>query len=140
MTQINWDAHSNCIRKLSHPKKRCIRRFIHHRLPTGKMLFVNRSRCSHCDTMFNNATHHDHFLTCVRTRAQKHEIIQTLTHTLNNIHTPPSLRDLIINKVHNYYNDGLTNGDDLEKKMMNKILSSNIQPQHNKEQKNIKQD
>ena len=106
MTQINWDAHSNCIRKLSHSKKRCIRRFIHHRLPTGKMLFVNRSKCPHCDTMFNNAIHHDHFLTCVRTSVQKHKMIQTLTNTLNKIHSPPSLRNLIINQVHNYYNDG----------------------------------
>ena len=39
MNIINWEAHLTCIRKLSHSKKRFIRRFIHHRLPTGKIQF-----------------------------------------------------------------------------------------------------
>ena len=112
INQINWEAHSNCIRKLSHSKKRFIRRFIHHRLPTGKMQFLNRSRCPHCDTMFDNDTHHDHFLTCSLTDVNKHKRLQTLTNTLNKLHTPPILRDKIISNIHNYYNDGLTHEDE----------------------------
>ena len=119
MNLINWEAHSNYIRKLSHSKKRFIRRFIHHRLPTGKMQFLNRSRCPHCDTMFNNETHHDHFLTCVQTSAQKHTRLQSLTNTLNKLHTPPTLRDPIIIQIRNYYNDGLTHEDEHER---NKLL------------------
>jgi len=122
MNLINWEAHSTCIRKLSHSKKRFIRRFIHHRLPTGKMQFLNRSRCPHCDTMFNNETHHDHFLTCVQTSDQKHTRLQSLTNMLNKLHTRPSLRDQITIQIRNYYNDGLTNDDDQER---TKILLMN---------------
>ena len=74
-TKIQLDSKNNNPNKLGslfelHPQalslqKKFIRRFIHHRLPTGKMQFVYRSRYFHCDTIFNNATHHDHFLTCV---------------------------------------------------------------------------
>ena len=125
MNLINWEAHSTCIRKLSHPKKRCIRRFIHHRLPTGKMQFLNRSRCPHCDTMFNNETHHDHFVTCVQTSAKKDTRLQSLTNTWNKIHTPPSLRDQIITQIRNYYNDGLTNDDD-QKRTKTLLMNTSI--------------
>ena len=115
MNLINWEDHSTCIRKLSHSKIIFIRRFIHHRLPTGKTQFLNRSRCPHCDTMFSNETYHDHFLTCVQKSAQKHTRLQSLTNKLNKIHTPPSLRDQIIIHIRNYYNDRLTNDDDQER-------------------------
>ena len=86
------------------------------------MQFLNRSRFPHCDTMFNNETHYDHFLTCVQTSAQKHTRLQSLTNKLNKIHTPPSLRDQIIIQIRNHYNDGLTNDDDQKR---TKILLMN---------------
>ena len=54
MSHINWEDHSDCIRKLSHSQRRFTRRFIHHYLPTCNIQFLNRSRCPHCDIMFNN--------------------------------------------------------------------------------------
>ena len=86
------------------------------------MQFLNRSRCPNCDTMFNNETHHGHVLTCVQNCAQKHTRLQSLTNTLNILHTPPSLRDHIIIQIRNCYNDGLTNDDDQER---TKILLMN---------------
>ena len=64
--------------------------------------------------MFNNDTHHDHFLTCSLTSVKKHKRLQTLTNTLNKLHTPPILRDTIIIQIRNYYNDGLTHEDEHE--------------------------
>ena len=102
MNLINWKAHSTCIRKLSHPKKRCIRRFIHHRLPTGKMQFLNRSRCPNCDTMFNNETHHGHVLTCVQNCAQK-----TYKTTILNKHIKHTTHSPITPRPHHHSNKKL---------------------------------
>ena len=74
--------------------------------------------------MFNNETHHDHFLTCIQTRVQKHRRIKSLSSTLPKFHTLPSLRVYTLNKVSNYYDDGLNNEDEFQKKnnMMNKSI------------------
>ena len=83
MERVNWDDHFASIRKLSHSrKKRFTRRFIYHRLPTGKIQYLNRSRCPHCDLMFTNRTHHDNFLMCISTGVQKHNIFKSLSSTL----------------------------------------------------------
>ena len=124
MTRINWENHSNSIRKLSNSKKRFTRRFIHHRLSTSKMQFLNRPRCPYCDIMFTNRKkNHDHFLTCLKPRAQKHNRIQYLSSTLNKINTPPPLRDYILYNVSNYYSDGLhedTESEDHKIQLMKK--------------------
>ena len=76
-------------------------------------------------------------------QVKKHKRIQTLRNTLNKIHTPPSLRDFIINQVHNYYNDGLTNEDDLENAkiiMMNKSIINQPPTTTQQRTKKIKQD
>ena len=109
------------------------------------MQFLNRSRCPHCDTMFDNETHHDHFLTCIQTRVQKHARIKSLSRTLQQFHTPPSLRDYILSKVSNYYDNGLNNEDEFEKIKINMMNNSIVnQPPTQQQQQstttiNIKQ-
>ena len=93
MERINWKDHSTNMHKLYPSKKLLTRRFIHHRLPKGKMYFHNQSRFSYCNIMFTNRTHHHHFLTCIWTGLQKHKRLQSLSSTLikqnTHIHTHP---------------------------------------------------
>ena len=66
MSWINLEDQSNSIQKMSLSKTRFARRFIHHRLPTGEMQFLNRSRCQNSDIMFTNSINEDKKLSKIR--------------------------------------------------------------------------
>ena len=59
---INWNSHDKSIHNTRYSHKRFITRFIHHRLPVGKMNFTSAHRCPYCDINQNQNIDHDHFL------------------------------------------------------------------------------
>ena len=71
INNIEWKLHSKQFNKLTSSRKRSVARFIHHRLPSGNMMFEYKHRCPFC-TMYSDAnTDHDHYLTCDFTRGSK---------------------------------------------------------------------
>ena len=56
---------------------------------------------------FTPNTDHNHFLTCAFTRDSKNKRLTFLLLKLESLHTPPFLRDNIINIIDKYYNNGL---------------------------------
>ena len=56
-------------------------------------------------------TDHDHYLTCSFTKHSKTNRLISLTFKRDELHTPLLLRDIIVNSVDQYYNNGLV--DDL---------------------------
>ena len=61
-------------------------------------------------TMSSDAnTDHKHYLTCAFTREFKNKRLISLSLKLNKLHTPPFLRDTIINAIEKYYSNGLVN-------------------------------
>ena len=50
---------------------------------------------------------HDHYLTCAFTRDSKKKCLTSLFLKLDKLHTPPFLRDNIINTIDKYYNNCL---------------------------------
>ena len=95
------------LNKLNSSRKRSVARFIHHRLPSGNMMFEYKHRCPFCTIYSNANTDHDHYLTCAFTRSSKNKRLISLSLKLNKLHTPPFLRDTIINAIDKYYNNGL---------------------------------
>ena len=68
---INWHIHNTSIRDIRYTQKRFIKRFIHQRLPVGKINFTLEHRCPYCDMTQNQNTNHDHFLQCNSLRGEK---------------------------------------------------------------------
>ena len=63
---IDWETQRNTINKLPHAIQRTCLRFIHHRLPTGKMQFDIKHRRPYCNQAPTEVTSHDHFLQCIQ--------------------------------------------------------------------------
>ena len=126
---IECNLHSTCYRSLSTGEKRNTSRYIHHRLPSGKMMFELKHHCPYCRLLSDSTTDHDHFLTCINSRHQKDTRLKTLTNRLDKLNTPPPLRNMILHHVNNYYNNGLlpnlphTNTNLLLDECMNKQTS-----------------
>ena len=95
------------IQQINFIKKRSVARFIHHRLPSGNIMFKCKHRCPFCTLTFTPNTDHNHFLTCAFTRDSKNKRLTFLLLKLESLHTPPFLRDNIINIIDKYYNNGL---------------------------------
>ena len=104
---IDWSSHDKSIHTTRYSQKRFIIRFIHYRLPDGKMNFTSAHRCPYCDITQNQNTDHDHFLQCNSLRNEKKKWIETLRTALSKSFTPPNLRDAILDRVHNYYESNL---------------------------------
>ena len=83
--------------------KRFNLRFIHHRLPTGKMQFTNDHRCPHCQLIFDTNTPHDHFLQCSKTTTEKKQRLDSIENILDKILSSPKLKKAIINNISLYY-------------------------------------
>ena len=71
LQSINWQSHDKSIKDSRYLQKRFIKRFIHHRLPVGKMNFSAEHRCPFCDKPQQQNTTHDHFLQCNYLRLEK---------------------------------------------------------------------
>ena len=80
---INWNSHDKSIRDTRYTQKRFITRFIHHRLPVGKMNFISEHRCPYCDIIQNQNINHDHFLQCNSLRGKKKKWIENLRTALS---------------------------------------------------------
>ena len=74
---------------------------------SGNMMFEYKHRCPFCQLNSTPNTDHDHFLTCALTRDSKNKRLTSLRLKLEKLHTPPFLRDSIINAIDKYYNNGL---------------------------------
>ena len=99
--------HSIQYKKLTSSRKRSVARFIHRHLPSGNMMFEYKHRCPFCTFTYTPNTDHDHYLTCAFTRDAKNKRLSSLFLKLEKLHTPPFLRDNIINTIDKYYNNGL---------------------------------
>ena len=104
---IHWQSHDKSIKESRYLQKRFIKRFIHHRLPVGKMNFSSEHRCPFCDEPQQKNTAHDHFIQCNHLRLEKRKWIETLRAVLSKVFTPPNLREAILDRVHNYYDSNL---------------------------------
>ena len=80
---IEWNLHSKSYKSLSTGERRNISRYIHHRLPSGKMMFEFKHRCPYCRLLPDSTTDHDHFFTCINSILQKDTRIKTLTTRLD---------------------------------------------------------
>ena len=112
---INWN-HDKSIHDTRYSQNIFITRFIHHRLPFGKMNFTSAHRCPYCDINQNHNTNHDHFFQCNSIRGEHKKWIENLRTALSKYFTPPNLRDAILDRVYNYYESNLreTNKVDFE--------------------------
>ena len=99
---IEWNLHSKIYKFLSTGERRNISRYIHHRLPSRKMMFELKHHCPYCQLLPDSTTDHDHFLTCINSSLQKDTRIKTLTIRLDRLNTPPHLRNMILHHVNNF--------------------------------------
>ena len=102
---IDWQNHSLCLSKLSTAKRRTALRFIHHRLPTGKMQFSFKHACPYCTCLFTSSTKHDHFLICEASQEIKMKRLTSIEKAMNKLHTPPKLRNLILAQLKCFYHN-----------------------------------
>ena len=118
---INWQSHHKSIRDTRYIQTRFVKRFIHHRLPVGKMNFSSEHRCPYCDTPQNQNTTHDHFLQCNSLCLEKKKWIENLRIALSQYFIPPNLREAILDRLFNYYDSNLrdSNKVDFEEKHSN---------------------
>ena len=70
-------------------------------------MFEYKHRCPFCTLTSTPNIYHDHFLTCAFIIASKNKHLTSLFLKLEKLHTPPFLRDTIINAIDKYYNNGL---------------------------------
>ena len=80
-------------------------------------MFDYKHRCPFCKMSATSDTDHDHFLTCAHTLRLKDKRINSIFLKLEKLHTPPFLRDIIINSIDKYYNNGLV--DDITESCSN---------------------
>ena len=80
-----------------------MRKFMHHRLASGKMNFHLEHMCPNCKFDMNKETPHDHFLTYNKTLETKTKRIATVTKLLQKWQTPPQLRNNIIENLRTLY-------------------------------------
>ena len=104
---IEWASHSFCYKSLFTNEKRNMTRYIHHRFPSDKMMFDLIHQCPHRRLLPDSTTDNDHFLTCINSKHQKAKRLITLTPRLDKLHTPSSLRNILLHHIDNYYNNEL---------------------------------
>ena len=61
INKIDWELHSIQYKKLTSSRKRSVAIFIHHRLPSGNMMFEYKHRCPICQLNSTPNRDHDHF-------------------------------------------------------------------------------
>ena len=101
--------HSKQYQKLPSSHQRSVARFIHHRLPSGNMMFDYKHRCPFYTISATSDTYYDHFLICAFTLQFKNKRLNSIFLKLEKLHTPPFLRDIIINSIDAYNSNGLVN-------------------------------
>ena len=92
INSIDWETQRNIINKLPHAIHRTCLRFIHHRLPTGKMQFDIKHRCPYCNQSPTAVTSHDHFLQCIQSGQRKNIRLKKISQFLSSQHTPPIIK------------------------------------------------
>ena len=100
---ICWPQHSSSLNNMTETRKRHAIRFIHHRLPTGKMQFGLKHPCPHCKIEFDQNSDHDHFLTCLMSEDQKFKRIKKIELVMLQLNTPPDLRQQILHRISQCY-------------------------------------
>ena len=88
---------------MSSSKRRTAIRFMHHRLPTGKIQFTALYPCPRCNKIFDQSSEHDHFLMRKKSTKNKEKRIEKLGETMKSLHTPPSIIKVILQNVSSYY-------------------------------------
>ena len=76
---------------------------MHHRLASGKMTFHLEHMCPNCKLVMNKETPHDQFLTCNKMLETQTKLIATVVKLLQKWHTPPQLRNKIIENLRTLY-------------------------------------
>ena len=90
-------------------------------------MFEFKHRCPYCRLLPDSTTDYDHFLTCINSNLQKDTQMKTLTNRLDRLNTPPPLRNMILHRVNNFYNNDLL--PDLSITKTNLILDDCINKQ-----------
>ena len=80
---IAWDHHFHIINNMPKTFKRFNLRFIHDRLPSGKMQYTHDHRCPHCRLVFDTNTPHDHFLQYYQTAIEKKQRLDSIEKILD---------------------------------------------------------
>ena len=81
--------------------------FIHHRLPSDKILFEYKHRCPHCGLSRDIVTEYDHYLTCALTKQLKDIRLKSIIINLDKLHSSTPLQDIIIHSIDTFYNNNL---------------------------------
>ena len=111
---INWQSHDKIIRDTRYIQKRFIKRFIHNRPPVGKMNFTSEHRCPYCVTSQNQNTTYDHFLQYNSLHVEKKKWMENLRTALSQHFTPPNLREVILDRLFNYYDSKLQDSNKID--------------------------
>ena len=101
INSIDWETQRNIINKLPHTLQRTSLRFIHHRLPTGKMQFDIKHRRPYCNQAPTEVTSHDHFLQCIQSGQRKNIRLKTSRNSYLRNTLPPPLKRAASTTSHN---------------------------------------
>ena len=103
--QILWYQHKEVINTNIYNKRKFYIKYIHNRLPIGTLNFETTNRCPYCNIRENEiiASQQDHFICCPFSKTNQNMRISTITKRLTQIHTPPTLRKTIVEKLMEYY-------------------------------------
>jgi ribonuclease HI len=99
---IWWKPYHNSISKLSSPEKTIIYKFINDRLPTNardnKYYPFREKHCFRCQSDIENE---DHILKClsIKRKQSRIEWISEISHYLSQNHTPPAVKDIILQNL-----------------------------------------
>ena len=96
---IAWDELSFSLNKQAFNNIIGIRKFMHHRLASGKNNFHLEHMCPNYKLVMNKGTPHDHFLTCNKMLETKTKRIATVMKLLQKWLTAPQLRNKIIENL-----------------------------------------
>ena len=68
---IEWNLHSEFIRKQSYSRRKTIMKYCHRWLSAGKKNFGQKLACPHCHKTEDKDMDHDHFLQCEASENRK---------------------------------------------------------------------
>ena len=103
--RILWDQHEEVINTNIYNKRKFYIKYIHNRLPIGTLNFEMTNRCPYCNIRENKliSSQQDHFICFPFSKTNQNMRISTITKRLTQIHTPPTLRKTIVEKLMEYY-------------------------------------
>ena len=104
---IEWNLHSEFIRKQSYSRRKTIIKYCHRWLSAGKKNFGQKLACPHCHKTEDKDMDHDHFLQCEASENRKLLRIQKCDDHLSRYKTPTRLKEEILEGNRTFYDNNI---------------------------------